>query len=154
MADRVTAAADLATVVALAALTTDRTRAEQAALERVAAGLDAERNLMTVTNPRVEWLHLDDTVPCTYYPGPPDTHPSTDRKAKAAGLPRACKCDDTGYNAGRVRRFSAAAKAEALTDDNGWSRALDAVKSESSGAVIETEFSLSAAPSLFDSEAS
>lgn len=114
--------ADLALIIALAALTDDRDPTEQAVLERVAERLDTARNRTTTANNRYAWTawHHGDRVPCTYSA----THPGSDRQAKAGGeLTHRCPCDGTGH----VPPFTAKARAEHLTDQWGWSRALDTV---------------------------
>lgn len=52
-----TLADDAAAVIALACLTEDRTRGEQAALRRWAKKVDRERNANIVTNKRMWGLH-------------------------------------------------------------------------------------------------
>lgn len=114
--------ADLALIIALAALTDDRDPTEQAVLERVAERLDTARNRTASNNNRYDWTawHHGDRVPCTYSA----THPGSDRQAKAGGeLTHRCPCDGTGH----VPPFTAKARAEHLTDQWGWSRALDTV---------------------------
>lgn len=64
----------LAVVIRLAALTEDRSRSEQAALEAVAARCDKERNQLSISNPRLtNWLltevsvaHTELWPPCTF----------------------------------------------------------------------------------------
>ena len=75
---------DLALVLRLAALTEDRTRAEQAALDRLAAKVDRQRNEQSHWNPRLP-RGAAATVPadrpiCTY---------STDH-------PKSCPCRGDG----------------------------------------------------------
>lgn len=75
---------DLRMVVELALLTEDRTRAEQAALRRVAARVDRVHNRQTTTNPKLRgWpISLRDLPPCTY--------PTLDEHGKA------CVCRGDG----------------------------------------------------------
>lgn len=114
--------ADLAVVVALACETGDRSNAEQKALMEVARRLDDDRNRMASGNGRVDGFvsaGARNGVPCTYS----THHARSMREAARLGVDP-CKChgDDLVYP------FTEAAKAEALTDDNGWSRAVDAVR--------------------------
>lgn len=51
-------AADIATVLHLAALTEDRTRAEQKALERLAAKVDRQRNRQSAYTPTADGTSL------------------------------------------------------------------------------------------------
>lgn len=113
--------AELALVIELALETEDLAPAEQKALERLAGDLDKRRNRATSGNVRFDRLR---TVPCTYTA----THPASDRKAKAEGLPHACKCGGDLV----MWPFTDRARAEALTDRHGWSRALDAVQEHGS----------------------
>lgn len=115
--------ADLALIIALAALTDDRDPTEQTVLERVAERLDTARNRTASNNNRYTWTawHHGDRVPCTYS----TTHPASDRKALNGGeLTHRCPCDGSG----RVPAFTAKARAEHLTDRWGWSRALDTIR--------------------------
>lgn len=107
-----TIAADLAAVIALATLTEDRTPAEQKALERTAARLDADRNRFTSTNRRFD--RSQPYLPCTA-----PWH--NDEKCKTCHTPG----DATWL---LVPPFTDKAKAEPLTDGDGWSVALAAVK--------------------------
>ncbi len=60
-----TTATDLALVVEMACLTEDRTRAEQAALLRVAARRDSAINRQTVANPHLDRGRGSVPPPCT-----------------------------------------------------------------------------------------
>lgn len=110
---------DLAVVLDLAILTGDRDRAEQRALERVAAALDAHRNLMVTggQNSRVE--RPVRTVRCTFS----DHHAGSIREAQRLGV-EACRC----YGDRVVPAFTELAHGERLVDAGGWSRARDAVR--------------------------
>ncbi|GEM_PF-5646703 len=109
-----TAAADLATVVALALLVDDRTAAEQTALQRCADRLDRERNRNTATNRRHD--HNAPKVPCT---APWHTDTDTCRTCSMQSDP-CCRL--------LIPPFTVAATAEPLTDGNGWSVAGHAVQ--------------------------
>lgn len=95
-----TTASDLAAVVRLAALTDDRTRSEQAALERVAARVDREINKQVGSNP-----HLPKGAVVSLHRSPPCTYPGAHDKD--------CACRGDGV---------------AWKPVGGWSRLLELVK--------------------------
>ncbi len=115
---------DLATVLSLALLTSDRSKGEQAALERVAARLDQDRNALTITNHRWDWNAP--RVPCTWSA----THPNNKKEALAVGMDGPCKCAYAADPSQRllVPPFTDAARREPLCDVLGWSIAADAVR--------------------------
>lgn len=109
---------DLATVLALALETEDRTGAESRVLARVAGRLDQARNLMTTGSQNSRVAQPVEVVPCTYS----DHHAKSMRAAQALGV-ETCRC----YGDRVVPGFTDEAKAEPLVDQHGWSRAREAV---------------------------
>ena len=71
-------AADIATLLHLAALTEDRTKAEQKALERLAAKVDKQRNRQGTHHPLGNWpkgATVGNRPACTYSPDHPKSCP-------------------------------------------------------------------------------
>ena len=96
---------DIATVLALAALTTDRTRGEQKALERLAERVDKRRNRQSVDSPwwPILWRRAapSEWPVCTYSPPPATEHP------------KSCVCRGDG---------------RAVEPEGGWSRLVEVVE--------------------------
>lgn len=89
--------ADLVTILRLAALTEDREKSEQAALDRVAARVDAELNRNVGRNPRFDEVYVC-RGPDAVADGPRALRDSRAyRAAASAGHPRTCHCRSNGF---------------------------------------------------------